>query len=88
MARRRGKKKPVNNNNKKDQSQIKEQGRGSDLKPTRCSDCRFLKDARGNECYARSRLRSELEKIDCIPAYIHYSDYALVRAGLIKREGS
>ena len=83
MARRRGKKKPVNNNNKKDQTQIKRQNQGSDLKPTRCSDCRFLKDARGNECYARSRLRSELEKIDCIPAYIHYSDKQLAIARLI-----
>jgi hypothetical protein len=87
MARRRGNKKPVNNN-KKDQSQIRKKGQGSDLKPTRCSLCRFAKDARGNECYARSRFLPELEKIDCIPAYIHYSDYALVCAGLIKREGS
>ena len=75
MARRRGKKKPVEKKN--NVQAIKKKGNGSDLKPTRCSLCRFATDSRGNVCYARARLLPEFEKVDCVPALIHYSDMQL-----------
>ncbi len=53
----------------------------SDLKPTRCSVCRFN---RTNEpCYQKAHLLSEQEYIDCVPAMIHYSEKKLAQMNMI-----
>lgn len=88
MARKRNrnsKKDNQNQNTKKSgggSNQIKKQGFGSDLKPTRCSQCRFNKV--NEPCYKKSGLLSELEYVDCVPAMIHYSYKKLNASGLIK----
>lgn len=62
-------------------NQNKKQGFGSDLKPTRCSRCRY--DRKDEPCYKKSKLLSELEYVDCVPALTHYSFKKLEAQGLI-----
>ena len=90
MARKRNKNNNQNDTRKNDarkndaRKEFKKQGGGSDLKPTRCSMCRFAKDSRTNNlCYQRAKLRPELEYVDCIPAMIHYSEKKLSALHLI-----
>lgn len=84
MARRRGKKGGNNKNNENAVKEFKKQGGGSDLKPTRCSQCRFAKDPQTNiPCYQRAKIRPELEYVDCVPAMLHYSERRLATLNLI-----
>jgi hypothetical protein len=53
----------------------------SDLKQTRCSECRF--NRKGDPCYQKKHLLSEQEYVDCIPAFVHYSEKRLSSMGLI-----
>ena len=82
MARRRGRK-PENKGNRKSDNQIRKQGFGSDLKPTRCSACRF--NRKDEPCYKKRKLLSDQEYVDCVPAMIHYQEKQLVASGLISR---
>ena len=84
MARRRKRNKgeAQNQNQKKSGvNQVKKQGFGSDLKPTRCSKCRF--DRKDQPCYKKRKLLEGLEYQDCIPAMIHYPYKKLEATGLI-----
>ena len=85
MARRRnsGKGNTQNQNQKKaGGSNVKKQGFGSDLKPTRCSKCRFNKAE--EPCYKKRKLLTDLEYVECVPAMIHYPYKKLVQTGLIE----
>lgn len=68
-------------NQKKSGGQVKKQGYGSDLKPTRCSKCRF--DRKDEPCYKKRALLSGLEYVDCVPGMIHYQYKKLETSGLI-----
>lgn len=82
MPRRRGKK--GNNKSEAPVKETKKQGMGSDIKPTRCSMCRFALDPQTNSpCYQKAKLLPNLEYVDCIPAIIHYSDKKLSALHLI-----
>ena len=80
MARRR-KKSNTQGKNQNEMKAVKKQGYGSDLKPTRCSRCRF--NRKDEPCYKKRKLLSELEYVDCVPAMIHYPYKKLEASGLI-----
>ena len=84
MARRnkRSKSEAQNQNQRKSGgNQVKKQGFGSDLKPTRCSRCRFNK--KDDPCYKKRKLLDGLEYVDCVPALMHYQYKKLEASGLI-----
>lgn len=83
MARKRRGRKPENQNGKKPNNSVRKQGFGSDLKPSRCSKCRF--NRKDEPCYKKRKLLDGYEYVDCIPAMIHYQEKQLVAAGLISR---
>ena len=53
----------------------------SDLKPTRCSVCRFNRTE--EPCYQKAHLLPEQEYIDCVPALVHYSEKKLAQMNVI-----
>lgn len=62
-------------------NQTKRQGFGSDLKPNRCSTCRY--NRKDEPCYKKKKLLSGLEYVDCVPGLIHYPYKKLEALGLI-----
>lgn len=84
MSRRKNRSKSEAQNQNKKKSgvnQVKKQGFGSDLKPTRCSKCRY--DRTDEPCYKKRKLLSGLEYVDCVPALTHYPYKKLEASGLI-----